>query len=101
MKKYANDDLGVSFALAERYTNREMLNLRSRIFDAGEVDDSFTVRYWIAAVPLLHEWECEVLPDPAAALDTLGTWEMANIIGWVANTVADHIARLEEVPKKS
>lgn len=89
MKTYTNEELGVSFALAEEFTNREMLNLRSRIFEAGEESDSFAIRYWIAAIPLLNDWECKAIPDPASFdLDAFGSWNTANIVGWVANTVA-------------
>ena len=103
MKQYANDDLGVSFALKEEFTVREMLNFRSRIWNVEvEEGDGFNIRYWMAARPLIQDWECEAIPDPMAFdLDSAGSWRLANIVGWVSDTVAAHIAELDDVPKNT
>ena len=61
-KKYANDDLGVKFSLPEKFSVREVLNLRGRVFSS--VDDSWYIRYWDAAIPMLQDWECEEVPAP-------------------------------------
>lgn len=95
-KKYENDDLGVSFTLPEQLTMREHLAYRSRLVDSVDVD--YNTRQWLAVIPLLDDWKCEKIPDPATFdLDTLSTWKMADIILYVANTTISHMLEMEDV----
>ena len=99
-KEYANEELGVKFSLPERFTVREVLNLRGRVFE--NADDGWYIRYWEAVIPLLNDWECKAIPKPDEFdLDKSTSLNDANIVHWTANTVAAHMAELDDVPKKS
>lgn len=98
-KAYSSDDLGVSFSLPERLTVRAGLDLRARLADSA--NDNAYIRWWLAAVPLLEDWDCPDLPDPAALdVDTDATWHLLDIVQYVANQTASHMLELESVPKK-
>ena len=100
MKKYANEELGVKFALKEKYTIRDILGQRERILFA--VDYDWYSRYWLASIPLLEKWECEVIPEPEELdLDSAATRQVVDIIQWVANEVAAHMSELDNVPKNT
>jgi hypothetical protein len=93
--KHENEELGVSFELPDSVTVREQLGFRERVFIIGE-QDTYS-RYWAGVIPLLDNWQCELIPDPEAVdLDTETDVQIANIINWVANTAAGHFASLEE-----
>lgn len=99
-KEYANEELGVKFGLPTQFTVREILNLRGRVFD--NIEDGWYIRYWEAIVPMLRDWECEAIPDPTNYdMDKSTNIKDANIVHWVTNTVAAHVAELDEIPKKS
>ena len=98
MAHYADERLGVSFDIADRFTVREQLAFRSKI--AAGAGESSYVRYWLAAGPVMREWACELIPDPAALdLDATDDGRVADIVQWTANTVAGHMSSLETPPK--
>jgi hypothetical protein len=100
MKEYENAELGVSFSLPVSLTVREQLAFRERVFVTASED--LYSRYWAGAVPLLKDWECEDIPDPAAVdLDVETRVQITDIVNWVSNTVALHMTELEDVPKNS
>ena len=100
MKKYANEELGVKFALKEEYTIREILGQRERILFA--VDYDWYSRYWLASIPLIEDWKCEEIPVPdELELDSVATRKVVDIIQWVANEVAAHMSELDNVPKNT
>ena len=98
MAHYEHEELGVSFDVGDRFTVREQLAFRSRIFEtAGE---SAFIRYWHAAQAVIQEWTCELVPEPAALdLDAADDSRIADIVQWTANTVAGHMSRLETPSK--
>lgn len=99
MAHYENNNLGVSFDIADRFSVREQLTFRGKLAAAaGEVS---YVRYWQAAQSVIQGWSCELLPDPAALdLDTADDPRIADIAQWTANTVAGHMINLGTPPKK-
>lgn len=95
MAKYENAELGVKFALPDKLTVREQLTFRERVFLLGE-QDTYS-RYWGGIIPLLEDWQCELIPEPEEIdLDTETNVKIANIINWVANTAAGHFTSLDE-----
>ncbi len=101
MKEYNNEDLGLSFGLPVDMTVRERLQYRERLFLTIDTADMYS-RYWDAVQPLLADWTCEIMPDPAAVdLDVETDPRMVEIVVFVANTVAGHMHDVEEVPKNS
>lgn len=99
MARLSNDDLGVSFEIPDRFTVREQLAFRSRI--AGTAGDVALIRYWHAAISVISDWQCELVPDPAALdMDTEASVQVADIVQWTANAVAGHMAGIDTPPKK-
>ena len=99
-KTYENEALGVSFSLPETVTLRQQLMFRSRLLDVE--DDSAHLRWWIAALPLIEDWQCEAIPDLSSIdLDEPGDWRTGDIIQYVANASAGHFMEMADVPKKT
>jgi hypothetical protein len=94
---YESESLGVSFSLPDRLTVREQLAYRERAFMTG---DSVFERIWLGAVPLIKNWKCDHIPDPAAVdLATETSAKVARVVAYVANVAAEHVASLDDVPK--
>lgn len=93
MTHYENEGLGVSFSLPERFTVRENLSFREHL---GRVaSDSAFIRYWVAALPIIKDWQCALIPDPAALdMDIETDARIADIVQWTANSVAGHMMAL-------
>jgi hypothetical protein len=100
-KEYANEMLGLTFTLPEQLTVREQLTFRERLFLSADDTDMYS-RYWDAALPLVEDWQCEIVPDPQAVdLDAETDRRVADIVNWFANTVAGHMNEMDDVPKNS
>jgi hypothetical protein len=96
---YENEALGVSFSLPDELTIRQQLELRTRVFQ-DESDDAYS-RWWAGILPLIEDWQCEDIPDPAALdLDAPGTWQEGHIVQWVSNMAAGYVTDLGTVPKE-
>lgn len=97
---YENEDTGTSFDIPDRITVRRQLAFRSRVAEtAGE--GNFT-RYWLAAQTVMENWTCPLIDDPAALdLDESDDRRVADIVVWVANTVAGHMIDLATPGKNS
>ena len=97
--RYESEALGVSFELPDTLTVREQLLFRSRIAERPR-EEHFT-RYWYAAQSLIQEWQCDDIPDPAELdMDAPdGDGRLSNIVMWVANTAAGHLAGIDIPPK--
>ena len=100
MAEYENKQLGVCFSLPDKLTVREQLAYREQVL--LNIDDNAYIRNWIAGIPLLKEWQCEAIPEPEAFdFDSETDMRKADIVNFVANTVAGHMLTLEDVPKNS
>lgn len=100
-KEYENERFGLSFTLPTSLTAREHLRFRERLFVTMGDEDTYS-RYWQAALPLIEDWECELVPDPEAVdLDTETRREAADLIFYVSTTVAGHMHTMDDVPKNS
>jgi hypothetical protein len=100
MAEYKSEALGVSFEMPDRVTVRQQLAYRGQVALAAS-DNTFAV-HWKAAQPLLQNWACEKLPDPAAVdLDEETDTAVADIVTWTANTAAGHMLALRATPKNS
>lgn len=100
MKTFTSE--GVSFTLQDTYNIRAQLAYKQRLF-AGltrESEDDNYIRLWRGAVPLLEDWQCELIPDPAALdVDKEDNPFIADIVFYVGNVVWSHMDRLGQVPK--
>lgn len=98
MAEYRSDALGVKFELPDRVTVRQQLAFRSRVA-VVQPDEAF-VAYWLAALGLLSDWECERVPDPAALnMDEAVEPAVADIVQYTANTAAAHMLALRHPGK--
>lgn len=94
--QYTNDALGVSFTLPDSLTVRQQLRHRERIL-LNAAEDAYT-RNWLAALPLISDWQSDDIPDlDEFDLDDATSVKQANIVQWVANIVAGYVFELEDV----
>lgn len=97
MAQFENETLGARFTVPDAITVRQQLAYFSAR-QAGAGADTFET-HWRAAIPLLKDWQCEWLPDPAVDLGSLTDPRAAKAILWATARVASHLATLEAVPK--
>lgn len=98
MKTFENEALGVSFSLPDKLTVRQQLAFRQRL---AASDGDLYSRYFMASVPLIEDWQCELVPVVADVdLDTETRTSVADIVQWMANEVAIYFTDLGTVPKK-
>lgn len=98
--RYERDEGATGFDLPDRITVRQQLAFRSRL--AMRNDGGAYGRYWDAAPLLVSNWQCALIPDMAGVdLDTAVDPRLTEIIIWVADTIANHIAEMETPAKNS
>lgn len=96
--RYEREDGSASFELPDEMTVRQQLAFRGKLSEAAE--GGVFVRYWNAAPSIMTNWQCALIPDPAALdLDMDGDAQTVDIVAWVGNTIAGHMAALETPPK--
>lgn len=95
--EFKDKERGVRFTLPEKINVRDQL----RYFDALASDDvSDLERYWMAAVSIIQDWECEKLPDiDKADLEKIYDLDVTGIVIWTGTTVLNHMNRTEGTPK--
>lgn len=95
-KKYENESLGVKFSMPGSLTLREHNAYRTRLID--NLGQDATTRQWFAVLPLIEDWECELILDPVALdLDKPATWKVADVLQWVTNTAVGHLLEMDDV----
>jgi len=94
MAHYENEELDVAFDVADRISVRQQVAFRGRL---GEPTDGGVYwRYWHAAPLLVTNWQSAVIPDMAAFdPDAADDPRAADIVIWVADTLAVHLRRRE------
>lgn len=97
LKNYDRSDPAVHFALPRHPTVRQQLQYFSNYVDHRF--EPLYLRLWYSAIPLLGQWECEVLPDVRVNLETLTDPDVATVVMWVGQSVLDHMEALEHLPK--
>lgn len=98
MAEYKSEVLGVSFSVPDEVSVAKQLNFRSQLFGIGQ--ERRLEQFWIAAMPLIEDWQCEKLPDPEALdLEMATDPDLADICHYVGSVVAGHLAALGAVPK--
>ena len=113
MKKYENEGLGVSFELNDPITlgdYEEWVQAKTAAMMAGATSN--LAAWWIAAGPLVQNWQCESVPETLLVRDVaelsdevfarmareLAGPELA-IIAWVGQTVNGAMNAVTLVPK--
>jgi hypothetical protein len=98
--KYENKELEVSFTMPDALSVRQQLDYRSRLID--HMDDNAFLRNWLALMPIVEDWKCKAIPDPATFdPDEATDKSVADIIFWSSNEMAGHMLELDDVPKNS
>lgn len=98
MATYTNDKLGLSFAVPDSVTVKKQLQFKSAISASEKVD--VYEQFWKGAIVVMQDWQCALLPDPAALdLEKETNPRVADIVVWAGNQVAAHMFSLEDVPK--
>lgn len=96
--KIENEKIGFSFDLPERLTVRQQLKIMG-LAAKGE-PDYFGI--FKAALPMLENWQCEILPDPAQLdIDKETNPKLTSLIYAVAMSIFVHANRAEEVDPNS
>ncbi len=99
MAHFENQDLGVSFDLPDKITVGDQLRYKGRVYRNGAEIEDIYVRYWYGARGMVQNWQCEVLPDANADIETLDNRNAADVIFWTGNVVAGHMVTLGNVEK--
>lgn len=102
MAEFENERLGVKMVLPDKLTIRQNLAFRSAAAISFGTPKLFEA-YWEATVPIIEEWECELIPDPAMVnlddADDPDGARKASIMQWTGNTAVGHIGAIGAVPK--
>lgn len=101
MAHFENTELGVSFDLPDKITVGDQLRYKGRIYIYGASTEDIYVRYWAGARGIVQNWQCEVFPDQMADIEKVENPDMADVLFWVGNVVAGHMATLGSVEKNS
>lgn len=96
--EFKSEAFGVSFTLPSPITVRLQLNYTSvAILARGK---ELFEQYWLAALSVIRDWHCELIPDPQKLdLEQETNPRIAEIVVWVGMEVKKHMDRLEDVPK--
>jgi hypothetical protein len=95
--KCENEKLGCSFSVPDRPTVRQQLAYFSLVEKAeGQAKRE---QYWLAAQPLITDWQCEALPDPKTSLDDMTNPSQTFIVLWAGAAVFGHMNTLDDLPK--
>ena len=113
MKTFENKELGVKFALNDPLTlhdYEEWVQAKTAAGLAGATSNLAT--WWIAAGPLVRDWQCELVPEEmlvrdVAELSTERFAEMSQqlagvklaVIAWVGQTVNTAMVAVTLIPK--
>lgn len=98
MPTFTHDRTGASFNLPAALAVRQQLAFRQRLA-AGDGD--LYSRHYVAALPLIADWQCDDVPDLSTVdLDTDTRPVVADLVQWIANEVANYMTALGDVPKK-
>lgn len=99
--KFQKDDGSVSFSIPDKITIRNQLKFKTHVFSNNErlEDDELFILYWEAGLPMIEEWECELIPKPAILdFDKEDDNRIADIVFWVGNKIAAEV--LVTIPKE-
>ena len=98
MAEFKNEKLGVRLVVPDRPNVRQQLEYYAQA--AREDSGKLFVRNWLAAQPLIVEWECASIPDVTKLdLETETDPKIAKILMWAGSAVQKHVLALEEIPK--
>jgi hypothetical protein len=92
-----NENLGYSYTVPDRPTNRQQLAYFSNSLLARGADT--LERYWLAAAALIQDWQCEVLPDIHTDLNSISSPKATLIMIEVGLDIKRYMDALEEIPK--
>jgi hypothetical protein len=97
---YRNEILDVSFSVPDVLTVRKQLRYHSLSGyrgDGGRFGD-----LWNAALELVEDWKCPLIPDSKALdPDQCTDPNVVTVMIWTGSTVWRHVTQLEAVPKAS
>jgi len=85
-----------------RFTVPDKITVRQQLayFSASVAPDrAMLERYWLAAIPLINDWQCGILPDINTDLDSITDPHATQVIIWAGLEVKKHIDMLGEVSK--
>jgi len=85
------------FGLPAHPTVEQQLIYYSKFTDARS--EPLFIRLWIAAQPLIKEWDCAALPDPSVGLSSITDPDAVTVIMWAGSQVSTYINGLDSLPK--
>lgn len=87
-----------TFTLPDTLTVRQQLRFTERV--SMRRIDGYLVGYWEAGVPLITNWQCEIIADPTAVdLDKETDPRVTAIVINAANKISEWYAGLGDVEK--
>jgi hypothetical protein len=95
--QYNNDDLGVSFVIADAVTVGSQLRYRAALLERQGENDMF-LRLWRGLCEVATDWQCEHVAL-YANLNEITSPKAARVISWAGLRASEHMNALEDVPK--
>lgn len=98
MAEFKHPSLNLKFSLPDKITIRQQIAYWSIFGDAfGETS---YMRYWMAMLPIIENWECAFIDDPQEIdMDSETDPRIAQAIVWCANKSLEHMQGLGNIPK--
>ena len=92
--EFTRQNPSARFVVPDKITVRQQM----AYFSAGASAPALE-RLWVAAVPLITEWECELFPNHETSLDDVDNLQMTQVLIWAGLQVKRHIDSLDDMPK--
>ena len=97
MAHFENKELGASFDVPDSLTVRQQLAYTSEATHSKSAE--LWECYWRAALVVMQNWQCDLLPEVNVDLDKVTNPKVARLMLWVGSEVYVHINALGDVPK--
>lgn len=94
--EFSRQNPSARFSVPDRITVRQQLTYYS---EARVALRPLFERLWAGALPLITNWECEVMPDPQTDLDSISATTVTQVIVWAGLEVKGYLDSLDEMPK--
>jgi hypothetical protein len=94
--EFNHADPPARFSVPDKITIRQQM----AYFSAG-IDAPVLERLWIAAIPLISDWQCEIFPDHKASLDEATDPRITQVLSWAGLRVKQHIDAMGLIEKNS
>ena len=94
--EFTRQNPSARFVVPDKITVRQQLEYFS---EARVPNRPVFERLWLGALPLIQDWQCEILPDQNVNLDDITNPHITEVIVWAGVLVKQHIDALDYTEK--